>query len=65
LAENKGLELNCNLSPSLVIAGDMDLLIRSIVNLVDNAIKYTYTCTLRFVCMIEFNGDFTTLFILL
>lgn len=41
LAENKGLELNCSLPPSLVIAGDMDLLIRLIVNLLDNAIKYT------------------------
>jgi heavy metal sensor kinase len=41
LAENKGLELNCNLPPALVIAGDMDLLIRLIVNLVDNAINYT------------------------
>ena len=41
LAEHKGLELLCNLPPSLVISGDMDLLIRLIVNLVDNAINYT------------------------
>jgi heavy metal sensor kinase len=41
LAENKRLELNCSLPPSLDIAGDMDLLIRLIVNLLDNAIKYT------------------------
>jgi heavy metal sensor kinase len=41
LAENKGLELNCQLPPPLIISGDMDLLIRLIVNLLDNAIKYT------------------------
>lgn len=41
LAENKGLTLTCDLPPSLVISGDMDLLIRLIVNLLDNAIKYT------------------------
>jgi heavy metal sensor kinase len=41
LAEKKGLGLDCNLPPSLVISGDMDLLIRLIVNLLDNAIKYT------------------------
>jgi heavy metal sensor kinase len=41
LAENKSLTLTCDLPPSLVISGDMDLLIRLIVNLLDNAIKYT------------------------
>jgi heavy metal sensor kinase len=41
LAENKGLALNCHLPSSLVISADMDLLIRLIVNLLDNAIKYT------------------------
>jgi heavy metal sensor kinase len=41
LAENKQLTLNCSLPPSLIISGDMDLLIRLIVNLLDNAIKYT------------------------
>jgi heavy metal sensor kinase len=41
LAENKGLRLNCHLPPSLILSGDMDLLIRLIVNLLDNAIKYT------------------------
>ena len=41
LAENKHLALTCNLPPSLTISGDMDLLIRLIVNLLDNAIKYT------------------------
>ena len=41
LAELKDLTLTCNLPPSLIISGDMDLLIRLIVNLLDNAIKYT------------------------
>jgi heavy metal sensor kinase len=41
LAENKELTLTCLLPPSLVISGDMDLLIRLVVNLLDNAIKYT------------------------
>ncbi|HEX9389335.1 MAG TPA: ATP-binding protein [Anaerolineales bacterium] len=41
LAENKGLTLTCDLPPSLVISGDTDHLIRLIVNLLDNAIKYT------------------------
>lgn len=41
LAENKGLTLTCSLPPSSFISGDMDLLIRLIVNLLDNAIKYT------------------------
>jgi heavy metal sensor kinase len=41
LAENKGLTLTCLLPPSLVISGDMDLLIRLVVNLLDNAIKYS------------------------
>ena len=41
LAESKGLVLTCDLSPSLVISGDTDHLIRLIVNLLDNAIKYT------------------------
>ena len=41
LAEDKDLTLNCDLPPSLVISGDTDHLIRLIVNLLDNAIKYT------------------------
>jgi heavy metal sensor kinase len=41
LAENKRLELICDLPPSLVVSGDTDQLIRLIVNLLDNAIKYT------------------------
>ena len=41
LAEQKRLEFTCNLPPSLVISGDIDQLIRLIVNLLDNAIKYT------------------------
>jgi len=41
LAENKRLKLTCDLPPSLVVSGDTDQLIRLIVNLLDNAIKYT------------------------
>jgi signal transduction histidine kinase len=41
LAESKGLILSRDLPPSLVISGDTDHLIRLIVNLLDNAIKYT------------------------
>ena len=41
LADNKHLALTYDLPPSLVISGDTDQLIRLIVNLLDNAIKYT------------------------
>ena len=41
LAENYHLELTCDLPPSLIISGDTDQFIRLIVNLLDNAIKYT------------------------
>lgn len=41
LAENNELRLTCDLPPSLVISGDTDQLIRLIVNLLDNAIKFT------------------------
>jgi len=41
LADSKQLTLACDLPPSLVISGDTDQLIRLIVNLLDNAIKYT------------------------
>ncbi len=41
LADNKQLTLTCDLPPSLVISGNTDQLIRLIVNLLDNAIKYT------------------------
>jgi len=41
LAANKHLSLSCDLPPSLVVSGDTDQLIRLIVNLLDNAIKYT------------------------
>jgi signal transduction histidine kinase len=41
LAEDKDLTLTCDLPASLVISGDTDHLIRLIVNLLDNAIKYT------------------------
>jgi len=42
LAETKHLTLTSNVPFSLMISGDMDLLIRLIVNLLDNAIKYTF-----------------------
>jgi heavy metal sensor kinase len=41
LADNKQLNLTYDLPASLVISGDTDQLIRLIVNLLDNAIKYT------------------------
>jgi heavy metal sensor kinase len=41
LAETKGLSLTFNLPPELIISGDTDQLIRLLVNLLDNAIKYT------------------------
>ena len=41
LAEEKDLTLTCDLPPVLGIAGDTDQLIRLIVNLLDNAIKYS------------------------
>lgn len=41
LVEQKRLKLTRNLPPSLGISGDTDQLIRLIVNLLDNAIKYT------------------------
>ena len=41
LADAKHLTLTCDLPPSLIVYGDTDLMIRLIVNLLDNAIKYT------------------------
>jgi len=41
LAQAKGLALTTNLVSGLPIIGDMDMLIRLFVNLLDNAIKYT------------------------
>lgn len=41
LADQKRIALETDLPPSLVISADPDQLIRSIVNLLDNAIKYT------------------------
>ena len=41
LAEEKDLTLTCELPPSLIISGDTDQVIRLIVNLLDNAIKYS------------------------
>ena len=41
LADAKGLNLGCDVSPGLVLMGDSDSLIRLFVNLLDNAIKFT------------------------
>ena len=41
LAEAKGLALLCHAATGLIIEGDSDNLIRLLVNLLDNAIKYT------------------------
>jgi signal transduction histidine kinase len=41
LADEKGIALETNLPPSVTISADTDQLIRLIVNLLDNAIKYT------------------------
>ncbi|HLO29189.1 MAG TPA: ATP-binding protein [Anaerolineales bacterium] len=47
LAESRQLTLTCDLPPCLVISGDPDQLIRLVVNLLDNAIKYTEQGTIR------------------
>jgi signal transduction histidine kinase len=47
LADSKQLTLAYELPPSLVISGDTDQLIRLIVNLLDNAIKYTEHGTIK------------------
>lgn len=41
LAEAKGVSLTCQTTPNLLLWGDSDNLVRLLVNLVDNAIKYT------------------------
>jgi heavy metal sensor kinase len=41
LAEAKGLSLTCQTAQHLMLWGDSDNLVRLLVNLVDNAIKYT------------------------
>ena len=41
LAQARGLTLTAYLAPELPFVGDMDMLIRLFVNLLDNAIKYT------------------------
>ncbi len=41
LAEDKGIQFQCNISDPLIIRGDLKLLQRAISNIVDNAIKYT------------------------
>ncbi|HEX3052266.1 MAG TPA: ATP-binding protein [Aggregatilineaceae bacterium] len=41
LAEAKGIILTSQIQPALTVKGNMDLLIRLFLNLLDNAIKYT------------------------
>jgi heavy metal sensor kinase len=47
LAQSKGLKLCCDFPTELIVHGDMDLLIRLFVNLLDNAIKYTDRGSIR------------------
>jgi signal transduction histidine kinase len=41
LAEVRGLTLHCALSPALTVAGDLSQLSRLLLNLLDNALKFT------------------------
>jgi signal transduction histidine kinase len=41
IAENKGITLHVNLAHAPTVDGDRDLLMEAIVNLVDNAVKFT------------------------
>jgi heavy metal sensor kinase len=41
LAEDKGIDLTCDMPPALMVNGDLKMLQRTMANLVDNAIKYT------------------------
>lgn len=41
LAEEKGLQIDATITPNLLVSGDSDNLIRLLLNLLDNAIKYT------------------------
>lgn len=41
IAENKGITLHINLAHAPTVDGDRDLLMEAIVNLVDNAVKFT------------------------
>lgn len=41
IAEEKGIELHCTCSPGIIILSDADKLTQVLVNLVDNALKYT------------------------
>jgi signal transduction histidine kinase len=43
IAENKGVDLRVDAPVELAVRGDRDLLIEAVVNLVDNAIKFTPT----------------------
>lgn len=41
IAAERGLTLRCDCAPGLVVLGDFDALLRMLLNLVDNALKYT------------------------
>lgn len=41
VADEKGIELRCLSTPGVTVVGDRDLLVEAIVNLVDNAVKFT------------------------
>lgn len=47
LAEDKQLHLSCEVPPQLAVQGDRDSLVRLFVNLLDNAITYTETGSVR------------------
>jgi signal transduction histidine kinase len=41
LAEDKDIRLNCRATPGYVVRGDRNLVFQALINLLDNAIKYT------------------------
>ena len=56
LAEAKGLQLSCTADDDLGVMGNMDDLIRLLVNLVDNAIKYTEQGTIDLTARCDATG---------
>lgn len=40
IAEDRGIELHCEIAPAAVVEGDASLLIEALSNLIDNAIKF-------------------------
>jgi heavy metal sensor kinase len=55
LAEAKGLVLTCSMTPGVTICGDRDDIIRLLMNVVDNAIKYTENGSIT-ICGETING---------